>query len=386
MPSSYAFSSETRSPSNHRAGTFVKKQTAGLVGQSLASAVLFGWVLWVGSLPGHAPNPVRPQPTRFVFAGEERSLGEWADELARQANVEIDVSQADASRRCRFPRAEMTFWEALEYLAEHTGHRLRLLAQGSRVALSAEARFPVPTSLQGAFRFAVRESRRRLDLLSGDSQTDVIVEAAWEPSFKAYYWQWEADSWSVEGVGGQRLSAEVEGTSRFPIRGNETPELRLRLAQLPRAWSALPRVSGRIRFVGTCQMPQFVFSLDQGETASRQAEIEARWLGVRRQGRWRIAQVELTYPKDMPEFESFQSFLTDHEAYLRRNDGRKFRLDQLDIQEAGESRFRLRYFFREGTNGMAELDRGGLWKFVLRVPGRMIEETVRFELRDVPLP
>ena len=349
-----------------------------------AALLCFGLLVPSSLLMGQTP-PIHPQPTRLTFDDTERSLSEWAAEFARRANVEIDLSRADPQRRCRLPIRQLPFWQALDQLAEQTDHRLQVTSQGNRAKLSSDPRHRVPTSIQGAFRFAVRETRSRLDLAAGQARTEVIVEAVWEPSFKAYFWQWEANSWRVDGRDGQPLAATVEGTGRFPILGNDTPELRLQIGQVPRSLTSLPRIVGRIRFVGTCQMPQFVFRLDQGTTV-RQAEVEARFAGLIRHGRLRIAPVELTYPKDMPEFESFQSFLVDHEAYLRRDDGRKIRLDQFDIQEVAEGRYRLRYFLREGTGGMAELDRDNMWKLVVRVPGRIVEELVGFELRDIPLP
>ncbi|MCX7702062.1 MAG: hypothetical protein N2039_14390, partial [Gemmataceae bacterium] len=140
-----------------------------------------------------------PTPTLITWDQQESSLAEFADDLSRQANVAIDLSRADPGIRLRLPLTRVAFWEALERLAEASDHRLIVTAQGGRAVLARGPRHRVPTYVNGAFRFAVRETRGKLDLVAGTAQTDVVIDLAWEPSFKAYFWQWDRGSWLVEG-------------------------------------------------------------------------------------------------------------------------------------------------------------------------------------------
>lgn len=383
MPSSYALGETIREGSRPGRSSTDQPLTCRYLGRvgllTIAVVLTPGWTAL-------AQDSRCPTPTPITWDQRERSLAEFADELSRQANVAIDLSRADPGIRLRLPLTRVAFWEALERLAEASDHRLIVTAQGSRAALARGPRHRVPTYAHGAFRLAVRETRGKLDLVAGTAQTDVVIDVAWEPSFKAYFWQWERGSWRVEGADGSNLPTTVEGTSRVPVSGDETPELRMQVRPVPREMPTFRRVAGRIRVVGTCQMPRFVFGLNEPGKEEQQAGISARLVEWRRSGRLGIATVALNYPNDMPELDSFESFLVDHEAWLQGGMRAKFRLDRFEIQEAGPGTYRLRYYVSGGNDGRPDLDRPEDWQLALRVPGRIVEEMIAFELTDVPIP
>src|SRR5207244_10195329 len=91
-------------------------------------------------------------------------------------------------------------------LATTADHRISISAQGARVALLRGPRRPIPVSISGPFRFAALRSIGRSDFQTGVSQTEVFIEVAWEPSFKAYYLELDPASVAARDLQGRALT------------------------------------------------------------------------------------------------------------------------------------------------------------------------------------
>src|SRR5262249_54470431 len=159
--------------------------------------------------------------------------------------------------------------------------------------------------------------------------TEVVIDVAWEPSFKAYYL--ELDPTSVSASDEQKKSLKVinEGATRVPVASG-TPGLTIKLRDVPRDVRRVT-VGGEGKFLGTSQMLQFAFALTDTKPAIKRAEVTGTLANFRKNVRLWTAVVELDYPSDMPKFESFQSFLLDNEAWLRRGDGTKFPVKKFEL-------------------------------------------------------
>src|SRR5262245_4511375 len=123
-----------------------------------------------------------PQASRVTVMGPPRPLADVAADLGRQANVRIDVDPAP-SGPVGLNLTAVPFWEALEQLAARSNQRLTVGLQGPRAALGGGPYRPVPTAVRGPFRFAARRVLNRVDLDAGQSTTDVLIDAVWEPKF-----------------------------------------------------------------------------------------------------------------------------------------------------------------------------------------------------------
>lgn len=324
-----------------------------------------------------------PPGSRVSLDARQRTLGQAAAEIARQANVAIDTERADADRPISLTLNSLPFWEALDRLARAADHRINVTAQGAKVALTRGPHRPIPTSITGPFRFAVRDTKGHLKLETGVAQTDVIIDVAWEPSFKAYYLELDPNSVTASAAN-RPLTVISEGATRVPVT-SATPEITIKLRDVPREVKQLS-VGGQVKFLGTSQMLQFAFALSEEKPTQQRAEVTGTLTSFRKNVRLWTAVLELDYPRDMPELESFQSFLLDNEAWLRRGDGTKFPVKKFELGFPRQGKFPITYYIQEIEKDGPVLGDLKDWQLVVRVPGRIVEVKVPFRLQDVPLP
>jgi hypothetical protein len=325
-----------------------------------------------------------PQASRVSLDGQRRTLAQAALELGRQANVAIDTERADAQRPLAVRFDNVPFWDALEQLARASDSRITVSSQGARVALSRGPYRPIPVSVTSPFRFAWRGSSGRLSAETPSPHTDIAIEVAWEPSFKAYYLELDPNSITATDSQGKPLTIINEGASRVPV-ATGTPELNIKLRDVPRSVGRL-NVSGAVKFLGTSEMLQFAFPLAEEKPSTKRAEVTGTLLSFRKNVRLWTAVVELDYPRDMPELESFQSFLLDNEAWLRRGDGTKFPVKKFELGFPRQGKFPITYYISEADKDAPTLGDLKDWQLVVRVPGRIVEVKVPFRLQDMPLP
>src|SRR5262245_1000915 len=98
----------------------------------------------------------RPTASTITLDGRARTLAEAAREIARQANIPIDIERADGERRITLPLNNVPFWDAIDQLARAADHRLAIGPQGQSVSLLRGPQRPVPISVSGPFRFIAR--------------------------------------------------------------------------------------------------------------------------------------------------------------------------------------------------------------------------------------
>src|SRR5205085_2300901 len=151
-----------------------------------------------------------------------------------------------------------------------------------------------------------------------------------------------------------------------------TPELAIRLREVPRDVRRIS-VGGEVKFLGTSQMLQFAFPLAESKPVVKRAEVTGTLTNFRKNVRLWTAVVELEYPADMPKLESFQSFLLDNEAWLRRGDGTKFAVKKFELgfprESNGMMRFPITYYIPENDKDGPVLGDRKDWQLVVRVPG-----------------
>lgn len=346
---------------------------------TLSRALLFALPLLIA-----ADTVPRPAASRVTLDGRAMPLSAAAAELSRQANIAIDVSRAEGDRIVRLPLSDVPFWNAVEQLARAADHRLAVSSQGSRVVLSRETYRAAPVSLHGPFRFAARRVNGRIDLDTGAVQHEVLVELAWEPRFRAYFYELDPRSLSASDGAGRALAVVPDGAGLVPI-GAGSPELAIKLRGVPRTADKIGRLEGTIKFLGTSQMLQFSFPLATTPAQQVRGEVTGTLVSLRKNVRLWTAEVELQYPDDMPKFESFQSFLVENEAWLQRGDGTKFPVKRFELGAQTGKKLPITYYIIENDKDGPALGDLKEWRLVVRVPGRIIEETVPLRLTDIPL-
>ena len=162
-------------------------------------------------------------------------------------------------------------------------------------------------------------------------------------------------------------------------------ELTVRLANVPRTAMHIAQLKGKLTLVGTSQILQFRFDPAVLNVPQERAGVTATLTKFKKAGRIWIAAVELQYPKGGPEFESFQSYLRDNQVWLLRQDGTKFATTDFEIGPEHQGKTTVTYRFLENEkDGFVVADPKD-WKLVLRTPGPIVEVTVDFELKNIPL-
>lgn len=332
-----------------------------------------------------ADVPSRPQVSRVSLSGSPQSLAAAAREVERQANIQIDLERADADRIIRTPLNDVPLWEALDRLARAADNRLAIAAQGTRIAFHRGGYREQPVSISGPFRFAVLGTVGRLNLETGIAQQEVAIGMVWEPTFKAYYVELMPNSLTAVDAMNRPLTIVKEGAARAPV-GTTTPELVIKLRDVPRSLARIERLEGTVKVLGTSQMLQFSFPLAEQNPTMKRAEVTGTLSTFRKNGRVWTAVVDLEYPTDMPKLESFESFLLDNEAWLLRADGTKFALKKFELGFERQGRIPITYYVVEDAKEGPVLGDLKDWRLVVRVPGRIVEEEVHFRLMGVPLP
>ncbi|MFL5341039.1 MAG: hypothetical protein ACJ8F7_12900 [Gemmataceae bacterium] len=328
-------------------------------------------------------------PGRVSLTGAEKTLGDAAASLSRQANVLIDLERAVKTQPLQLRFDSLPFWEALERLAKAANHRLVVEAQGSRIALlggPGVSYRPMPLYIFGPFRVSARRVISRLDLDTGLASTELFIDVVWEPRFRAFHAEVPAKSWSARDEAGKPLPIGDDGSGKMSVTGTGL-DLTARLPGLPRTVQKIARLDGKLVLVGTSESLQFTFDASAAGDGSAQtkAGVGATLKSFKKAGPFWTAAVEFAYPPGGPEFESFQSYLRDNEVWLLRGDGVKFPAIGFELGAEHNGRTTVLYRFKENEKDGPVLTNVKEWKLVVRAPGRITEVAVPFTLTDVPL-
>ena len=125
-------------------------------------------------------------------------------------------------------------------------------------------------------------------------------------------------------------------------------------------------------------------------TASRpvaapdQEQVSARILPVRAIGdQWEVG-LELQYPP-LPEFETFESWVTENRLQLIGPDGRVYQPSDSEIPEQGRRVVAYYRFPARGPQAIPLTDRTK-WSAIYTTPAPLVELPLQFRFQEVPLP
>jgi hypothetical protein len=158
----------------------------------------------------------------------------------------------------------------------------------------------------------------------------------------------------------------------------------VRIEGVPRSATKLTRVAGSFTVTASPAMLPFVFDNLAGPFPvaakpvgdSRVAATLKRFELV---GDLWEAEIEVTYPARPPEFESFESWVTENRARLVTPNSQPLTSTDFEHGAAGGRvsgvyRFKARPADRKG------------WSLVYETPAPLVEFPVKFDLKDIPLP
>jgi hypothetical protein len=361
---------------------------------------LLGAVVGLGLLgvAQETPKGNTPAP-RTVSIDKDITLPAALAELRKQTGARVLDETDLKDKTFALKLKEVTFWQALDGIARAAGARVALGNGGRPLALvraAATDRVP-PTSYSGDFRVRLPKIAATRELDSDRSALTATLEIAWAPAVMPLFLDTQVRDLRVVGGDGKALKLENDGSSLAAIDGRGHTTLDLALPGVPRSMQDLASVEGKLLVVAPSKMLTFRFDADlktlQGALADGalrrlvQEEVTCRIAKVvAEKDRWSV-QVALDYPRGGRTLESFQagSLVANNELVLVSRDGKR-RLARTGyvIDSVSSRRALVTYHFRDAPG--RRLGAPGDWRPVYTAPARIVDVTVPFTFKKVPLP
>ena len=332
----------------------------------------------LSALAAAPPTGPAIPPKTVTLNSPDATLSDVLGELRKQTGLTVDApGLSEISGPVQFDRTP--FWVAVEQFAAKTGTRITLTRQGRDISLAKRAGPVAPSAVDGPFRVAVRQVQTRTDFEAGKTFTEITIDIHWEPRFPVFRIDNEPTITAVADDQGSQLRP-LTAKARTPP-GGFLYTTTVRIEGVPREAKKLTRLAGTFTVTASERMLPFAFELggkgpvtppaQEGVTATlrRFEKVDDRW----------EAEVELTYPPGQPQFESFESWVTENRARLVGPD-KTLKPTDYDIPEQGR---RVVAAYRFPGNALAS-PKG--WTLTYETPAPLVEFPVRFELKDIPLP
>ncbi|MGF1581780.1 MAG: hypothetical protein ACFCD0_20815 [Gemmataceae bacterium] len=259
---------------------------------------------------------------------------------------------------------------------------------------------PLPyVSQHGPFRTTVDRVDAFRDFKSGIGRNRFTLSLTWEPTLKPYLVEVRpfTAEYSLNTKGRPfRYTGMGQGTRVVTgPRGVQLSDITTPL--LPRSTEQLTTLRGSLSVTTATKMMKVTFK-KMGTIFQKPKSLVEKKNGVEvtlRCGpldtdRW-YAEIDLTYPKDSPEFESFQqsNWVRNNKVYLVRADNPKFRFEVRPTDQeppfVSSREASFKYFFTE-RKGQPRLGQANQWHLVYETPERIVQTNVPFEFKNVALP
>lgn len=349
-----------------------------------AVVVLAGFFALTGVAQPDAPLP----PTIVKFKTANATLGEVAAEISKASGVPIAVDAAVLKARCPVAVDGLPFWEALERVAAQTRAKLVLAEQGRKIALEPRGASKTVAATSGPFRVVATQVIGRALLDQGVTIHDVHLDVHWEPRYTVFRIDTNPKITRAADDTGRVLESKQPATRVQPEGSVAT--MTVPLSGLTRQSKQIGVLAGEFRVTAAAKMLTFKFGdltakLPQTQTQERvsvslkrMAKDDAVW----------VIDLELVYPPGQPAFESFEG-----QVWLRNNRPRLISPDASKTFEADSYEYDIREDMAGGRKVLATYTFKGVsnpeakgWSLMYETPAPLVEFTVPFELRNIPIP
>jgi hypothetical protein len=334
-------------------------------------------------------------PRLVTLQKESIPLTQALAELTKQSGTQVEDMRADRTTdpTMKLNLEKATFWQAVDTVARQADLRVVLDHKEGKVALADGPNRTVPGSVSysGLFRVAVKRIQADQDLESQGHFCIAHLEVAWEPRFRPLFLESQPATFEIKDDKGNVLKGFEQGGGRVPLSERIAAQVQVRLEAPKRTALNLGLFKGSLNVLGPTKMVLFSFDklaqTDKSKPAPSQVKdgIKLTLREFEVEGKdndqlWKV-RLMLEYPEGGPEFESFEQWLVNNEAYLEKKDGKK-RIQTGNSETDAQGRQAiLRYFFSDEDMGKPED-----WKLVYRTPGQILKVPVNFEFKELPLP
>lgn len=317
-------------------------------------------------------------PSTLTFTKPDATLSELLDAVEQQTRIEVRTQATANPINVDFRGTP--FWTALQSIADKTGTRIVLRNQGETIQLLEQGQGKTLANVVGPFRIVVDEIVSRLDFSTGQQTTDIALTIHWEPTFPIFRISTEPLLDSVKLDSGTTLKVEPTRT-RTATRGYAYTT-RVTLPDIPRGAQTVETLSGQFRVTSAKRMimaPLRTLS-SATETIVTDSGVTVTFKPARQiDGLWEF-RIIADYPKGMPTFESFESWVTKNRFTLVSPTGERVESTDWDIPEQSE---RIVGVYRFPTKVLPRLNG---WSAIYTTPTPLIEFDVPFTLTAIPLP
>jgi len=337
------------------------------------------------ALPTFAIRAADPIPPTIVKVNRPKgTLGEVLKDFTAQTGIVVDASTLEPTTPCDLDLNGTPLWNALELIAEKAKARIVIEQNGRGISLVKQTGPKAISSVDGAFRVVVKQVNKKLDFESWKVVTDVTLDIHWEPRIPVFRIESQPTISTVTTDAGDPKAT----TSRAKTPpGGKTYTTTVRLEGIPKPANAITELSGQFLVTAAPRMLRFDFPDLMNPKAlalPEQSGVKATLKPVQKfDGYWEFP-VEVNYPA-LPEFESFESWVSENRWQLIDPNGRTHEPVDFDIPEQG---LRLSTVYRfpaePAKNGVPAVRKG--WSAVYYTPAPLVEFSVKFRLKDIPLP
>jgi len=348
------------------------------VSRILAVLALVAW----GADLCSAAEPI--PPTLVRLNRPTGTLGEVLKDVALQSGLSVDATAFDPAAACAVTFEGIPLWNALESIAEKIQARIALGQNGRSVSLVKRNGPAAVSSVDGAFRIVVKQVQSKLDFESGKSVVEVTLDIHWELRLPVF----RIDAQPTITAASADAGTPKANTSRAktPPRGRMYTTV-VRLEGIPRSATVIRELNGIVIVTATPRMLRFEFVDLSGSspvTLAAQEGVTATLKPLQKLDRlWEIP-IELKYPA-LPEFESFESWVTENRLQLISPTGKTLEGGEPDVPELGRKVSAVYRVSGDAAKNGLLADRKG-WSAVYFTPAPLVEFEVRFRLKDIPLP
>jgi hypothetical protein len=352
----------------------------------------------VAAEPGK-PSPAIPAKT-VKLDDPNGNLARIVAAITKQTGVPVTYPESAKAEGCDAIFNGTPFWDALEAVADRTGHRIALHEHGRKIALEPRGKCREVSSVSGPFRVVSRQAVARYNFELGQTSYEVQVDAHWEPRFPVFRIDVQPNITKATDDRGQVLAAPVVKSRTHPGAGAFVHPMTVRLTGLTRESRKVAVLAGDFGVTASPEMLPFQFAsltakgaagkLPEAVTARVKGQVTAtlnRFALDKDTDTWE-GEVEATYPADQPRFESFEAewWLAENQLQLI-GPNRTFLPDsyEYDVRDGGR---RVVAVYRFKADAVRELKNPAAkgWSLVYQTPAPLVEFRVPFELNDIPLP
>lgn len=333
------------------------------------------------------------EPRLFVPANREQKLSALLEALFKQTgNGVVDRRSLKSDPQIALQSSRSNFWPVLDAAARKAGCAVSVYQPDGQIALIDGQPSSAQTVYTGIFRVSARRIGVNRDLDTGVHICNVSLDIVWEPRFEPFYLELGAVEATYAAPKETPRTERTTSSGQAPIAGRAAAELDVRLPAPPRKYQSIESLKGTLRVIGPSKMLDFTFNklrpIKKGDEARSEVQdgVKVTLTGLKTGSeRWSV-DVLIENPPGGVKFESFQTstWLDNNRIALVR--GNEKWIPEPDAEEPlaalTAARAHIRYHFRLKDRKSSLAD----WTLKYRTPGRIVEVTAPFVIRDLPLP